>query len=266
MAQGMAEKQTILVIDDEAVIVDAARKILSIEGFAVQTAADAEAALPILQKAAPDIALIDLMLPGLSGMELLHFIKRDFPRTVVIMMTGYSTLENAVGFLKDGAIDFLPKPFAFEELVSTVRRAGRFADWVGSDRTAAWQASAPKLYRLGIASWAMADQDGTVRLGITDLFRRIVGPIAKIELPPLHSELYQGGLLAQVYAEDELRHTVWSALGGRVIAVNSHADEIFRTESADPSGSGWLVRMVPGRLERELVNLSSSHPGAGAKQ
>jgi DNA-binding response OmpR family regulator len=69
--------QRILVVDDEPVIVDAAGKILRAEGFGVRTAGDAEGGLALLHSEPFDIALIDLMLPGISGMGLLHFIRGE---------------------------------------------------------------------------------------------------------------------------------------------------------------------------------------------
>jgi FixJ family two-component response regulator/glycine cleavage system H lipoate-binding protein len=259
-------QRRILVVDDEAVIVDAARKILSAEGFCVQTAGNAEEAFPQLQTFSPHIALVDLMLPGLPGNELLQLVKREYPRMAVIMMTGYSTLDNAITFLKNGALDFLPKPFEFIELVSTIRRASRFLDMSRTTNVAEAQDSESEYYCLGIGSWANPDRDGTVRLGISDVFRQAVGPVIQVELPALHGELYQGGLLAQAYAQDELKHTVWSALGGRVVAVNPLAKEIFQPGAAGHWETGWLVRVIPGKLESELLNLRSLRPEADAER
>jgi two-component system, OmpR family, phosphate regulon sensor histidine kinase PhoR len=114
---------TILVVDDEQVILDSAKKILAPEGVSVLTAPDAETALSVLTDKAPHILITDLILPGASGMSLLEKALEHDPGLVVILTTGYSTVENAVAALKHGAFEFLPKPFTCEELVASVGRA-----------------------------------------------------------------------------------------------------------------------------------------------
>lgn len=122
----MAENPKILVVDDEPVIIASATKTLGAEGYAVRSANTAESALELVRADTPDIVLIDLKLPMLSGLELLETIKKDFPQIKAIVMTGYTTEENARAAIEHGAVIFLPKPFSFEELLSAVERAGRF--------------------------------------------------------------------------------------------------------------------------------------------
>lgn len=114
---------TILVVDDEQVILDSAKKILAPEGVIVLTALDGETALKVLTARSPHILITDLILPGASGMKLLEKALEHDPRLVVILTTGYSTVENAVAALKHGAFEFLPKPFTCEELLGSVARA-----------------------------------------------------------------------------------------------------------------------------------------------
>ncbi len=251
----MAQKTKILVVDDEAVILDTVPKILRAEGFEISTAATAESALDILRAGAPDIVLVDLKLPKLSGMEFLDIAKKEFPQVAVIMMTGYSTLNNAVAALENGAFDFLPKPFTFEELLSAVQRAARFVNLPAAGRSAGPNGTMTNRYLLGLHTWAKIETDGTAQLGITGLFQTTVGLIAQIELPAVNDEIRQGGLLAQIVAQDEMKHTAWAALGGRVIEVNRHVRENPQLLNRDPMDSGWLVRMVPDNLENDLANL-----------
>ncbi len=253
----MAEKPKILVVDDETVITDAAKKILGAEGFTVLATADAERAMLLLPSELPEIAFLDLMLPGLSGLELLERIKHDYPKMVVIMMTGYSTLDNAISFLRSGAFDYLPKPFEYEELLSTAQRASRFISLRTAIGTSAPGGKTAPRHLLGINSWAQTKPDGTVLLGITDTFRQMIGRIENIELPALNDEIRQGSLLAYVVAQDELRHAVWSALSGRIVELNPAMQPDCELVRRDPMGEGWLVRILPDNLENELLNLSS---------
>jgi CheY-like chemotaxis protein/glycine cleavage system H lipoate-binding protein len=251
----MAEAISILVIDDEQVIRESVRKILSAEGFRVRTAADAESGLDILRGGEPEIALIDLKLPTLSGMDLLGLIRREFPQVPAIMTTGYSTLENAVASLQEGGFDFLPKPFAYEELLSAVQRAGRFVGLPESMRLPGLNAPAGRVYRLGMWVWARVDADDTALVGITDLFQRLVGGIIQVELSVPHGEVRQGSRLVELGAADQLRHPVWSALSGRLIERNLQVEADPSLLNRDPWGSGWLVRILPDNLRTELANL-----------
>lgn len=248
----MTDKLKILVVDDEAVILDSAQKILSREGFVVRITNSAERALDILRADPPAVMLVDLKLPKLSGMELLNLTRREFPALAVILMTGYSTLENAVTALKNGAFDFLPKPFAFEELLSTVHRAGRSL----ALSSATLKTIDPACYHLGVQVWAKIDHDGAAQLGVTDLFQQTVGPIVQVVLPALNESVQQGGPMAEILAADQMKHTVYSALSGRVVARNDLIERRPELLNRDPLENGWLLRILPDRLENELVNLS----------
>lgn len=113
----------ILVIDDEKRIRDVCLEMLTNEGFLVSVAQDGYRGLDILQNEHFDIILLDLMMPGLSGMDLLKHIKELFPETIVIVITGYATLEHGIGAMKKGAFDFLPKPFSPEDLRLVIKKA-----------------------------------------------------------------------------------------------------------------------------------------------
>jgi len=251
----MAERLSILVVDDEAVILESIRKILSAEGFAVRTSPDAESALTALRAQPPDIALLDLQLPILSGMELLEILRREFPPVAVIMMTGYSTVENAVAALHNGAFDFLPKPFAFEELLSAVQRAGRCVQLPVEMRVPGLPVDAGQLYQLGMCAWARVEQDDTALVGISNLCQRIVGEVMTIEWSMPRDQVQQGGRLVELAAADQLRHPVWSPLSGRVIERNHQVEADASLLNRDPWGRGWLVRIIPDNLKNELSNL-----------
>lgn len=119
----MTDQVRILVVDDEQVILDSAKKILAPEGMSVLTAPDAETALSVLIAESPDILVTDLILPRASGMKLLESALARDPGLVVILTTGFSTVENASAALKHGAFEFLPKPFTCDELLACVARA-----------------------------------------------------------------------------------------------------------------------------------------------
>ncbi len=113
----------ILVIDDEESMRDSCRQALARKASRVEVAGDGQTGLDILAKESFDLVLLDLKMPGLSGMEVLEEIKQAYPEIVVVVITGYATVESAVEAMKRGAYDFLPKPFTPETLRTIVDRA-----------------------------------------------------------------------------------------------------------------------------------------------
>jgi len=113
----------ILVIDDEETMRDSCCQILSGSSYCVEVAENGDEGLDRMKKAFFDIVILDLKMPGLSGMAVLKRIKKDNPETIVIVITGYATVDSAVEAMKNGAYDFIPKPFTPEELRVIVRRA-----------------------------------------------------------------------------------------------------------------------------------------------
>jgi DNA-binding NtrC family response regulator len=118
----MKKDTIILIIDDEQVILDAVTKIALSEGWEVDAVLNVKDGLNKLKINKYSLILSDIMMPEMDGFQLLEelYVKQiDIP---VIMITGYSTVENAVKSLYKGAIDFIPKPFTIDELVSTMYR------------------------------------------------------------------------------------------------------------------------------------------------
>ena len=117
------ELPKVLVVDDEKVIREILADFLSMEGFAVRTAEDGVAALAELSKGSYDLVLSDLKMPNMGGLELLEAIGRHASNVVVVIMTGFGTVETAIDAMKRGAYDYILKPFKVEEVVHTIRRA-----------------------------------------------------------------------------------------------------------------------------------------------
>ena len=113
----------ILVIDDEPVICDGCRLTLSDRCFAVDSCDSGTKGLEMLLGGEYDLALLDMKLPDMSGMEILGNVKNENPGIYIIVMTGYSSVKNAVDAMKLGAFDYIAKPFTDDELLISVQRA-----------------------------------------------------------------------------------------------------------------------------------------------
>ncbi len=107
---------SLLVIDDERAIREACREIAESLGYEVSTAESAERSFRLLEEKSHDIALLDLRLPGASGLEALHRLREANPDMVILVMTGYATVPSAVEAMKLGAYDYMTKPFSMEDL------------------------------------------------------------------------------------------------------------------------------------------------------
>lgn len=119
----MTSKIKILVIDDEKIVLNSCTRILSDEQYEIHTVQTGAEGLQKLKDEKFDIVLTDLKMPEISGIEILKRIKEFYPGTIVIMMTGYSTVQTAVEAMRLGAYDYVPKPFTPEELVQAVDKA-----------------------------------------------------------------------------------------------------------------------------------------------
>ncbi|HOJ32778.1 MAG TPA: sigma-54 dependent transcriptional regulator [Candidatus Hydrogenedentes bacterium] len=112
----------ILIIDDEKLIRWSIQERLTREGYVVDEAEDGKTAIFSLKKSSYDLVLLDMRLPDISGMELLHQFRDMYPDMPVIVITAYSSINNAVEAMKEGARDYISKPFDMDMLAFTVRR------------------------------------------------------------------------------------------------------------------------------------------------
>jgi len=119
----MAKKISILIVDDEESVRDSLYNWFIEDGFRVACAENAKKALTILESDQFDIVLADIKMPGMDGLEMLRRIKTIKPDSIVIVMTAFATVDTAVKALKDGAYDYVTKPFDPDDLTHLIRNA-----------------------------------------------------------------------------------------------------------------------------------------------
>ncbi len=117
------EQIRLLIIDDEAVIRDGLKRILERESFVVETCNSGYSGIEALQKRDFDLIITDLKMPGMSGIEVLKSVRTLQPNTPVVLITGYASVDTAVEAMKNGASDYISKPFAPDILLEKVRNA-----------------------------------------------------------------------------------------------------------------------------------------------
>jgi len=220
-------EQTILVVDDEEAIAEAVRARLQSEGFQVVVAGDGPEAIGLCEQVHPDLVVLDLMLPGMDGLEVCRQIQRD--RWVpVLMLTARTEEADKVAGFAVGADDYLTKPFSLRELVVRVRAILRRMERIG-----ALPADEP------------IDHAG---LAIDQARRTVAVDGSQIQLTPLEFEILL--TLARtpgvVFTREQLMDKVWGYrdyAGGRV--VDSHVARIRRKMGED-GAEPRFIRTVHG--------------------
>jgi DNA-binding NtrC family response regulator len=119
----MSSHERILVVDDEEQMRDLLAKVLERKGFQTSVCGDGTEALAFLEKEPVDLVVTDVRMPGLGGMEALRAVKELNPDIVVIIMTAFGSIDQAVQAVKDGAYDYINKPFKIDEMLLTIEKA-----------------------------------------------------------------------------------------------------------------------------------------------
>jgi len=130
----MSEPATLLVADDDPGLRESLDRTLTREGYRIVLASDGRAALERFQAGGIDLIVTDLKMPGLTGLELLRAAKAIAPDVDVILLTAFGTVEEAVKAMKDGAYDFLTKPFRREQLIKLIDKALKRRDLIEKNK------------------------------------------------------------------------------------------------------------------------------------
>jgi formate/nitrite transporter len=117
----MTEKM--LIIDDEEIVLESCRKIFTAEGFEVACTTNPQEGLKLAAESSFDVILCDWKMPGFDGMDVVEELDRRSPDSVVVMISGYPTVDRATEAMKRGAMDYVPKPFTPDEIVEAVKKA-----------------------------------------------------------------------------------------------------------------------------------------------
>lgn len=120
--------ERLLIVEDEETLCQSLKRVLEREGHTVDTVNNAESAHEIFEAGFYDVIITDIILPGMTGIELLKRIKEKLPEQIVVLMTAYASLETAVEALRYGAYDYVVKPVMHEEIKQIVKNALKQAE------------------------------------------------------------------------------------------------------------------------------------------
>jgi CheY-like chemotaxis protein/glycine cleavage system H lipoate-binding protein len=260
----MRYKANILVVDDDISLLEGVAIILRNEGYIVDTVPRGSEALKKLEENHYAVVIVDLMMPGMDGIDLLQEIKSKKPDVTVIMITGYPSIKTAVKSIKLNAFDYLPKPFTPDELRSLVARAlekrqtyEEIAEKLGLEEEKLVEIAIPNgLYCIPDHSWVKLEKDGKVRIGAHHVLIRTVKGIKTIDFPGKNETRYQGEVCVRITDSHNQVLRLWTPVTGKVIAVNEEIGENVSNLIHDPYDKGWMVLIEPLHLEEDLKNLT----------
>ena len=126
-------RPTLLLVDDDGVYRERLAKAMTARGYEVRTAADAEAAVALAEAESPELAVLDLRMPGESGLDLLRRLKAIDPTTKILMLTGYGSIATALEAVRLGAVHYLTKPVDVDEILAAFDRDGAPAETLDTE-------------------------------------------------------------------------------------------------------------------------------------
>jgi len=215
--------QHILVIDDDPAITSVLKRGLSYEGYAVESAGSGEAGLSLAREHAPDLVILDIMMPGMNGLEVLQRLRAADARLPVIMLTAKDAPADQVQGLEAGADDYVVKPFTFEVLLARVRALLRRQ-----------QAEHPPI--LSFADLALDTGSHTVRRAARDV------TLTSLEFKLLLSFLEHP---QQVLSKEVLLDRVWGYdFGGNANVVEVYVKQL--RQKLEGQGEPRLLQTIRG--------------------
>jgi len=268
----------VLVVDDEENIRNLLSQILRQEGFEVETASDGATGLRKASSGEFDLVLLDVRIPEKDGMEVLREIRREDPGAVVMIVTGYATLEMAVEAMRHGAFDYISKPFKKDELVVKVRRALEHEQLREENRKLHEELRArfkfegivgtsPKMQEVLRVAAAVAPTDATVLIyGETGTGKEILARSIHYQSPRAHGPFVaiNCGAIPETLLETELfgheKGAFTSAVGSRVGKFEAaDGGTIFLDEVGDMSPA-MQVKLLRVLQERTFERVGSNKP------
>jgi two-component system response regulator HydG len=231
----------VLIADDERPNLESLAKIFSREGWRVSTAESGGEALEVLRREPVTVLVTDLMMPGMSGEELLRAAKAISPETEVVLMTAYGTVETAVAAMKQGAYDFITKPVRRHAVVKSVRQALEKASLVAENRA----------LRARLAGLTEAETGGLI--GSAPAFRQALDTL-RLAAPTSATVLLQGESGTGKELAARLLHDLSPRAGGPFVPIHCSAipetileSELFGYERGAFTGA---AARKEGRFER----------------
>ncbi len=243
------EKGRILVLDDDPIVTLSCKRILGAEGYSISTVDRGEDALNKLAKEDFDLFISDVKLPGMNGIEVLKEAKVIKPKTDVVIITGYPTLEDAKQSSQLGAAEYIEKPFTPDFMLNVAQKVfdtrgwilrqafiDDFRDYVSPLRD---QENPVIFYKEG--TWARPAKDGLWEVGCDLRYWMLAGDLMYVEFIKDIDNLDAGQKFAHIYTSSGKSQDLMSPMNGELKEINTKANDVMAALLKDHLSEGWLL-------------------------
>ena len=250
------EKGRILVLDDDPIITLSCKRILGAEGFSISTVEKGEDALNKLSKEDFDLLISDVRLPDISGMEVLKEARVIKPKTDVVIITGYPTLEDAKESTRLGASEYIEKPFTPDFMLNVARKVFDTRGWILRKAFIdEFRESVVPLrdkdnpvifYKDG--TWARPAKDGLWEIGCDLRYWLLTGNLMYVEFISGLENVDAGQPFARIYTSSGQSNDLLSPMNAEMKEINAEANDVMCALLKEHLSEGWLLwlaRVMP---------------------
>jgi len=243
------EKGRILVLDDDPVVTLSCKRILGAEGYSITTAERGEDALNKLAKEDFDLFISDVRLPDINGMTVLKEARVIKPKTDVVIITGYPTLEDARESTRLGAFEYIEKPFTPDFMINVAKKIFDTKGWIlrkafidefRDSITPLRDTENPVIfYKEG--TWARPAKDGLWEIGCDLRYLMLSGNLMYVEFIKDIINIEAGKPFARIYTSSGHGSELLSPMNGELREVNLKANDVMVALLKDHLSEGWLL-------------------------
>ncbi len=250
------EKGRILVLDDDPVVTLSCKRILGAEGYSISTVEKGEEALNKLAKEDFDLFISDVRLPDISGIDVLREAKVIKPKTDVVIITGYPTLEDAKEATKLGAFEYIEKPFTPDFMINVAKKIFDTKGWIlrqafideFRDSIVSLQDKENPVIFYKEGTWARPAEYGLWEMGCDLRYWLLSGDLTYVEFIKNLDKVDAGQPFATIYTSSGKGSDLLAPMNAEIREVNTKANDVMCELLKEHLSEGWLLwlaRVVP---------------------
>lgn len=242
----------ILVVDDEEIVCKSFHRVLSDNGYRVSTTTKAKEAIKRIEFEPFDIVFVDIKMPDINGLTVLNLIKEKQPNSVVVIITGYPSIETTKQAIQSGAFDYLPKPLNPVLITRITTQALNQRDWLIHKSARIKPAPVETDNEIDNQCWLVYEGHGRIKIGLEQQYLKAIGRPVYIDLPFEDTIIKRDETLFRILTLDREIYDVISPVSGQIERVNDQVlydiDLLFGSEA-------WIVQI---NTQREPAGKSAS--------
>jgi CheY-like chemotaxis protein/glycine cleavage system H lipoate-binding protein len=246
------EKKRILILDDDPVVTLSCKRILGAEGYSISTVDKGEDALNKLSKEDFDLFISDVMLPDISGMEVLKEARVIKPDTDIVIITGYPRLEDAKEAIKLGAHQYLEKPFTPDFMLNVAKKVFDKRGWIlrqtfideFRDSVVSLQDQDNPVIFYKEGTWARPVKNGIWEIGCDLRYWLLTGELMYVDFIKNIDKMNAGQPFAKIITGTGQNNALLSPMTAEIREINTKANDVMAALLKDHLSEGWLLWLV----------------------